>query len=81
MRHELKILPVFYDAVKSGDKTFEIRWNGDRGYQKGDTVIFRAHQGASYDSTRPDDIEVVITYVSTYRQKEGVCVFGFKVMK
>lgn len=41
MTHELKILKSFADAVYSGDKTFEIREN-DRGFQKGDKVIFKA---------------------------------------
>jgi hypothetical protein len=38
--HELKIWPVYYQAVKSGQKTFELR-NNDRGFQKGDRVILR----------------------------------------
>lgn len=38
MKHELKTLPVYFEAVLNGDKTFEIRDNSDRGFQKGDTV-------------------------------------------
>jgi hypothetical protein len=38
--HELKIWPVYYQAVRSGSKTFEIREN-DRGFQKGDRVVLR----------------------------------------
>jgi hypothetical protein len=38
--HELKIWPVYYEAVRSGAKTFELRQN-DRGFQKGDKVILR----------------------------------------
>lgn len=40
MTHELKILKCFADAVVSGDKTFECRYN-DRGYQKGDIIKFQ----------------------------------------
>jgi Domain of unknown function (DUF3850) len=40
MTHELKILPQFYERVKDGSKTFEVRKN-DRGFQKGDFVILR----------------------------------------
>lgn len=40
MIHELKIWPQFFEAVKSGNKTFEIREN-DRGFQNGDRVILR----------------------------------------
>lgn len=35
--HTLKTLPVYFDAVERGEKTFEIR-RDDRGFQKGDTV-------------------------------------------
>ena len=35
--HELKCLPVYFDAVKRGDKNFEVR-RDDRGFQKGDTI-------------------------------------------
>lgn len=38
--HELKIWPRFFDAVESGSKTFEIRWD-DRGFQAGDDVALR----------------------------------------
>lgn len=36
--HELKTLAPFYDAVKSGEKTFELRKNYDRQFQKGDLL-------------------------------------------
>jgi hypothetical protein len=35
--HTLKTLPVYFDAVERGEKTFEIR-RDDRGFQKGDVV-------------------------------------------
>ena len=40
MTHELKIYRKFADAVVSGKKTWEIRFN-DRGYKAGDLVHFR----------------------------------------
>ena len=36
--HELKILPEYYDAVRRGDKRFEIR-KDDRDYQVGDYLL------------------------------------------
>lgn len=36
--HKLKSWPVYFDAVKRGEKTFEGR-RDDRGFQKGDRVI------------------------------------------
>lgn len=35
--HRLKTLDIYWDAVKSGEKTFEVRVN-DRAFQKGDTL-------------------------------------------
>ncbi len=35
--HELKTWPVYFDAIVSGEKTFEVR-RDDRGFQKGDIV-------------------------------------------
>jgi hypothetical protein len=40
--HELKCLPVFYDAVVAGTKEFEVRKN-DRNFQPGDTVILKEY--------------------------------------
>lgn len=37
MTHHLKIWPQYYEAVRDGRKTFEIRKN-DRGFQAGDMV-------------------------------------------
>lgn len=37
MTHKLKTWPQYWDAVASGDKTFEVR-RDDRGFQKGDEV-------------------------------------------
>jgi ASC-1-like (ASCH) protein len=38
MKHNLKILPEYYQAVIDGSKTFEIRKN-DRNFQVGDVLI------------------------------------------
>lgn len=35
--HELKTLPVYWDAIKRGQKLFEVR-RDDRGFQKGDIL-------------------------------------------
>lgn len=42
--HVLKCWPVYFDALKSGLKNFEVR-RDDRGFQKGDTLVFqRTHE-------------------------------------
>ena len=38
--HQLKTWPSYFQAVWTGEKTFEIRYD-DRGYQRGDTVVLR----------------------------------------
>lgn len=45
--HDLKTEGVFFDAVKRGEKTFEVRRN-DRFFQLGDTVRLLKYQGACY---------------------------------
>jgi len=81
MVHELKTLPVYFEAVLRGEKSFEIRDNSDRGFQKGDTVILR-----EYDPVRPTlpslrrQITVEITYVTNFKQKDDYVVFGFKIL-
>lgn len=76
MRHELKILPVYLKAVLSGDKTFEIRHNDDRGFQKGDEVLLCEYNSGHFTGPK---ILVEITYVTAFKQAEGYVVFGFKI--
>lgn len=80
MHHELKLEIPYFDAALEGDKPFEIRYN-DRGYQKGDTVTFKAWwpagQGNCYCSERKP-LRGTITYVTAYEQKDGWVVFGVK---
>ncbi|MFH0070968.1 ASCH/PUA domain-containing protein [Peribacillus sp. NPDC056705] len=39
-KHELKILPEYFQAVWNGTKTFEVRKN-DRNYAVGDTLVLK----------------------------------------
>ncbi len=81
MTHELKILPVYFQAVLSGDKTFEVRENSDRGFQKGDTVFL--NETKDYESNSGPSgnfITAEILYVSNFNQKENIVVFSFKVL-
>ena len=45
--HEVKILPVYFEPVLKGTKTFEIRKN-DRGYCVGDSILFREWEDGQY---------------------------------
>lgn len=40
IEHKLKTWPVYFDAVKRGEKPFEVR-RDDRGFQKGDVLILQ----------------------------------------
>ena len=74
MKHKLKILPAFFEAVVSGEKNFEVRNNNDRGFQRGDIVLLCEYTlGGMYTGR---EIEKRITYVSNYEQKDGYVIFG-----
>lgn len=45
IEHELKCLPVYYNAIECGDKTFDVR-RDDRGFQRGDTVVLQKYDRA-----------------------------------
>jgi hypothetical protein len=48
--HELKILSVFFEAVSSGRKLFEVRRN-DRDFQEGDLLILREFDPVTHEYT------------------------------
>lgn len=37
VEHQIKCWPVYFDAIRRGEKTFDVR-RDDRGYQKGDVL-------------------------------------------
>lgn len=66
MLHEIKIDSNFSDAVLSGEKNFEIRYN-DRGYQKGDFINFTPINEKNFTVVSgPSRILRRKTYVITY---------------
>lgn len=80
MTHGLKILKSFADAKLAGDKMFEIRYNGDRGFQKGDKVkytVMTDNGRYTVDSHGLNKKTYEITYVLNYEKLEtGYVVFG-----
>lgn len=81
--HHIKLKAQYCDPVLHGEKTFEVR-NNDRGYQKGDHIVFIP---VDEDGTRQTfhpiaKEEYVITYVhSGLGLKEGYVVFGLENVK
>lgn len=57
--HELKILPEYYEAVKTGLKGFELRFD-DRNFAVGDLLLLREYQAGQYTGRRQ---MVKITYI------------------
>lgn len=77
--HSIKINIEFCNAVVNGEKSFEVRKN-DRGYQKGDTVTFKAVDKVGVIEFHDINYKKYeITYVlSGWGIREGFVVFGIK---
>ena len=76
--HNIKLQKEFADAVMEGDKTFEVRYN-DRGYQKGDRVIFNVMDGLFQMNHPLNNRNYEITYVlSGWGIKEDYVVFSIR---
>ena len=80
MQHKLKILPEFFDAVETGVKPFEVRFN-DRGYKVGDTLMLREGENDDKGVWRATGRKTkqVVTYVYDGELcKDGYVVLGLK---
>lgn len=78
MRHELKIMPEFYEAVAWSNKSFEIR-KDDRGYKCGDTLLLREWDGEEYTDKPPLErrIRYILRNCPKYGLMEGYCILSF----
>ncbi|MBP7319544.1 MAG: DUF3850 domain-containing protein [Lachnospiraceae bacterium] len=77
--HHLKLNEKFCDAVISGDKNFEIRFN-DRDYQVGDHVIFQAwgnHFPVDMNPINSKEYEIIYV-LSGWGLKDGYVAFATK---
>lgn len=77
-RHKLKIIEPYYSAVRSGEKTFEIRKN-DRGFEVGDTLILSPYcsEKKHYIAHKPTILKKVV-YITNYNQKHGIVIMGIR---
>ena len=79
--HELKLDDRFFDSVKDGTKSFEIRFN-DRGFTKGDTLrLYRTIDGVRTD----ESVDVRVAYILTYDDfpvglKKGFVIMSIEVV-
>lgn len=83
MTHHLIISECFAAPVLNGDKSFEVRYGNDRGFQKGDKVQFTVVDDIGIAMTHPlNEVTFVITYVlSGCGLKKDYVVFGIKKFK
>lgn len=75
--HYLKIAPVFYEAVISGKKKFEIRVN-DRNFLEGDHLVLREFEDEEYTG---NEIEVLVTYIPDFPLPDNYVVMGIELYK
>ena len=75
MIHELKILPVYFDAVVSGKKTFEVRKN-DRPFHEGDLLALNEFD-AEHKCYTGNSVLVYIDYIL---DDADYCKSGYVVM-
>ncbi len=76
MMHFLKIRPRYFEAIKKGLKTFEVRYN-DRDYSVGDLLCLRVWSGKEFT-----DESVTVEVIYVLYEFEGLMpnyvVLGFK---
>lgn len=85
--HELKTWPVYFDAVRRGEKVFEVRRN-DRAFQRGDIVrLLRTREDRTYEveyDYRGDPAFVIERRIGWFLQggqlgiEPGFCVFSLE---
>ena len=73
--HELKILPEYFDAVRCGDKRFEIRKN-DRNFQRGDILRLKELDGKEYTGEEMDVFVRYVLYDWPDGLKDGYCIMS-----
>ena len=77
MKHEIKILPQYYEAVSKGIKQFELR-KDDRDYQVGDLVRLREWDGKEYTGNKMIvGIKYVLRDCPEYGLMDDYCIFGW----
>lgn len=64
MHHHLKTWPKYFDVVRRGDKTFEVRRN-DRAFAVGDTLVLEEYDPAALPTPKYTgrSTEKVVTYI------------------
>ncbi|MED1528777.1 RNA-binding protein [Bacillus pumilus] len=75
--HELKILPQYFWACKTGHKCFEIRKN-DRDFKVGDLIQLREYKDGDYTGRC---VLGRISFITDYQQQDDYVVLNFKRLR
>lgn len=75
--HELKTWPLYFQAIRSGEKRFEIR-RDDRGFAVGDTLKLREWNPETNQYTGAINY-VVVTYIlrGVFGLLDDFCIMSF----
>lgn len=81
MKHRLKIKPEFFEAIRSREKTFEVRKN-DRDFKRNDTLILCEYADGEYTGR---ELERTVSYIyygkGEYGLLDGYCIMALKMSK
>lgn len=73
--HHLKILPEYFNPVRLGLKSFEIR-NNDRDYRVGDTLLLKEYENGNFTGNM---VKAIVTYITDYAQQPGYVVMAIEL--
>lgn len=74
MEHKLKTWPEYFQAILSGQKQFEIRYN-DRAFKLGDMLLLQEFNQFEQTFTGRK-LKCHVIYVTDFEQKTGFVVLG-----
>ncbi|MEM5592885.1 DUF3850 domain-containing protein [Niallia circulans] len=74
MEHFLKIQPQYFEEVRNGNKSFEIRKN-DRDFKVGDTLYLQEYNPLEQEYTG-EVVKREITYITNYAQQENYIIMA-----
>lgn len=72
--HDVKLGTTFFDDVKTGRKTFELRKN-DRGYKEGDTIVLHEYKDGT-TTGRTITKKIVYMLEDFMGLEDGYCILG-----
>lgn len=75
--HELKIIPKYFDDIKSDKKRFEIR-KDDRDYKVGDLITLKEYKDGQYTGKEINNIPIryILRDATEYGLMDGYCILG-----